>query len=171
MPRRADALDVLSAVEESHPELARWQSWARELPTLTAIEAHIARVRAAWELNDQKLFHLFSHSERFLGTCGLEKIDWNLGVFEIGYWLRTSSVGRGYVTEAVRTLEEQVFAFCGGRCIVIKCDRLNCRSAAVPRRLGYRLDGTLRCERMDARGDAQDTMVWSKLAHEFRSED
>jgi len=167
MPRRSDALDVLTAVEESHAELARWQLWARDLPALTTIEAHIARARAAWELREHCLFHIYNHAERFLGTCGLEKIDWDLGSFEIGYWLRTSSTGRGYMTEAVSALEKQVFERCNGRCAVIKCDAQNTKSAAIPQRLGYSLDGTLRCERLDAHNEPQDTMVWSKLSSEF----
>jgi len=104
MPKRSDAGDVLVAVEESHPELRRWQGWAREMPSLSAIEAHIARARAAWELRERNLFHVYNHAERFLGTCGLEKIDWTLRAFEIGYWLRTSCVGKGYMTEAVAAL-------------------------------------------------------------------
>jgi len=169
MPKRSDAGDVLVAVEESHPELRRWQGWAREMPSLSAIEAHIARARAAWELRERNLFHVYNHAERFLGTCGLEKIDWTLRAFEIGYWLRTSCVGKGYMTEAVAALEKQVFERCLGRSIVIKCDSLNERSAAIPRRLGFQLDGVLRCERLNALGEPQDTMVWSKTRADYRS--
>lgn len=167
LPRRTDAPDVASAVEESQPELARWQLWANEIPSLFAIEAHIARIRAAWELRDSHHFHIYSHADRFLGTCGLEKIDWRLRSFEIGYWIRTSAVGKGYMTEAVTALEHQVFDRCLGRCIVIKCDKLNTRSSAIPQRLGYQLDGVLRCERLDSRDEPQDTMVWTKTRADY----
>jgi len=167
IPKRLDAADVLVAIEESHAELARWQLWAREIPTQPAIEMHIARTRAAWELREQHLFHIYNHAERFLGTCGLEKIDWGLSAFEIGYWLRTSVVGKGYMTEAVAALVSEVFDRCQGRCVVIKCDSLNERSAGIPRRLGFQLDGVLRNERLNAQGEPQDTMVWSKMRKEY----
>ncbi len=166
-PKREDAKLILVAAEESLTELARWQAWAQEMPSLAAVETHIARTRASWELKESHLFHLFTHNDRFLGTCGLEKIDWQIGAFEIGYWLRTSAVGNGYMSEAVSALEREVFERLGGKCVSIKCDALNDRSAAIPKRLGYRLDGVLRCERVDPLGNAQDTMVWSKTREEY----
>lgn len=57
---------------------------------------------------------------------------------EIGYWLRADDTGRGYVTEAVRA----VLSFAADLRmphVEIRCDPLNVRSAAVPRRLGFRL--------------------------------
>lgn len=52
--------------------------------------------------------------------------------------------------------------------VEIRCDPENARSAAIPERLGYTLDGVLRHNRIE-RGTPRDTMVWSMLAAEFGS--
>ncbi len=162
--RRSDAQAVRVAVEESHEELSRWLNWAKDIPSVDAIDYYISKTRANWELGDQYLFHVFDHADRLLGVCGLEKIDWSLRGFEIGYWLRTSAVGKGYMSEAVACLEREVFGRCRGRRLAILCDRRNHRSSSIPRRLDYCLEGVLRNERLDTSGEPQDTMVWSKIA-------
>jgi RimJ/RimL family protein N-acetyltransferase len=49
----------------------------------------------------------------------------------------------------------------------IRCDPLNERSLAVPRKLGYTLDATLRANVRGAGGAMRDTMVWSLLRGEY----
>ena len=161
---RADAHQVRVAIEESHSDLSQWLVWAKSIPSLEAVEDYISRTRSAWELREQHLFHIFDHADRFLGACGLEWIDWDLRGFEIGYWLRTSSVGKGYMTEAVETLEIHLFEQCQARRVSIKCDVLNHRSSAIAKRLGYELEGVHRNERLNPNGELQDTMVWAKIA-------
>ncbi len=167
---RSDARQVLIAIEESHEELSRWLVWAKTIPSFDGMEDYISRARAAWELREQHLFHVFDHADRFLGACGLEFIDWELRGFEIGYWLRSSAVGKGYMTEAVEALEVQVFEKCHARRVAIKCDVLNHRSSAIAKRLGYELEGVHRNERINALGEPQDTMVWAKTSSESRHE-
>jgi RimJ/RimL family protein N-acetyltransferase len=61
---------------------------------------------------------------------------------EIGYWLREDMTGRGLVTQAVRAIIEVARA-CGTFAeLEIRCDARNLPSAAVPRRLGFRLAHT-----------------------------
>jgi RimJ/RimL family protein N-acetyltransferase len=58
---------------------------------------------------------------------------------EIGYWLRYDVTGRGYATEAARAMLGLAIAMPGISTIEIHCDPRNTASAAVPRRLGFRL--------------------------------
>ena len=51
----------------------------------------------------------------------------------------------------------------------IRCDPRNERSAAVPRRLGYTLDATLRANARGPDGEMRDTQVWALLRGEFPS--
>lgn len=59
---------------------------------------------------------------------------------EIGYWLRSDLTGRGLATEAARAMIEVSGALPGIRRIEIRCDARNVPSAAIPRKLGFRLD-------------------------------
>lgn len=58
---------------------------------------------------------------------------------EIGYWLDRAVTGQGYATEAVRALLELSLRVPGIEQVEIHCDPRNLASAAVPRRLGFRL--------------------------------
>jgi RimJ/RimL family protein N-acetyltransferase len=62
---------------------------------------------------------------------------------EMGYWLRSDVTGRGFATEAARVLLEVASAIGGMICVEIRCDTRNAASAAVPRRLRFRLVETV----------------------------
>jgi ribosomal-protein-serine acetyltransferase len=71
--------------------------------------------------------------ERFAGVIGTHKISWPNRKVELGYWLGREFQGRGIVTEACRTVR-----------VEIHCATGNAKSSAIPRRLGFTLEGTLR---------------------------
>ncbi|HEX7063416.1 MAG TPA: GNAT family N-acetyltransferase [Woeseiaceae bacterium] len=58
---------------------------------------------------------------------------------EIGYWLDREATGKGYATEAARALFDLARRVPGIVQVEIHCDPRNLPSAAVPRRLGFRL--------------------------------
>ena len=88
--------------------------------------------------------------------------------FEIGYWVRSSAEGQGYIREAAAGVTAYAFDAIGAERIEIRCDSLNERSIAVARRAGYVLEGTLRNNYDTADKSAlRDTMVFSMLRAEY----
>jgi RimJ/RimL family protein N-acetyltransferase len=61
------------------------------------------------------------------------------GQIEIGYWVHAAWLKRGIATTAARALTSAAFEMEGVDEVHIHCDEANVASAAVPRRLGYRL--------------------------------
>jgi len=60
---------------------------------------------------------------------------------DIGYWIRSDRTGMGYATAAAKALTEAAFTLVPGvERVEIHMDRANEASAAVSRKLGYRLD-------------------------------
>ncbi|HET6628368.1 MAG TPA: GNAT family N-acetyltransferase [Woeseiaceae bacterium] len=59
---------------------------------------------------------------------------------EIGYWLRRDLTGKGLATEAAQAMLDIATGLPGVRRAEIHCDPRNKPSAAVPRRLGFRLE-------------------------------
>lgn len=59
---------------------------------------------------------------------------------EIGYWLDRCATGKGYATEAARAMLDLSLKLPGVRRVEIHCDPRNAASAAVPQRLGFRLE-------------------------------
>ena len=85
-------------------------------------------------------------SGTYVGGSGLHRIDWSVPNVEIGYWIRTRFEGRGFVTEAAALLAAFAFDTLQAQRVRIRCDAANARSAAVPRRLGFVHEATLRNE-------------------------
>lgn len=58
---------------------------------------------------------------------------------ELGYWLRVDATGRGLATEAAAAALALALSLPRIERVTIHCDERNAASAAVPRRLGFRL--------------------------------
>ena len=65
---------------------------------------------AHWLLRDDMMLSIWEQeSGRYLGGVGLHPHDWEIGYFEIGYWVRASAEGHGYIAETVRLLTDYAF--------------------------------------------------------------
>lgn len=82
---------------------------------------------------------------------------------EIGYWVRLTATGRGYVTEAVRLLTRFALDVLEAQRVEIRCDERNTPSAAVARRAGYVFEGVRRNDALDAEGNVRNTLYFSRV--------
>ena len=90
------------------------------------------------------------------------------GALEIGYWIHVDHINKGYASEATAALTRVAFQVNNIQRVEIHCDLKNIRSAAVPQKLGYTLDATLR-KRPLSNSSLHDVMIWSIFADEFLS--
>jgi ribosomal-protein-serine acetyltransferase len=85
----------------------------------------------------------------------------------IGYWLAESAEGRGLMSAAVAALLRHGFRDLKLNRIEIRAGVRNRRSRAIPERLGFRHEGTLRqAERLPER--LVDHAVYAMLAGEWQ---
>ncbi len=164
----ADAPLLKAAVDASLDHLLPWMPWAKYEPTdLQAKIERLRRFRGAFDLGDDFVYGVFDRQEtRVLGGSGLHT---RLGekAREIGYWIHVDAVGQGFATELSAALTKVAFEIDHVERVEIHCDPRNLRSAAVPRKLGYTLDATLRQRLRDTNGNPRDVMIWSLLAAEY----
>jgi RimJ/RimL family protein N-acetyltransferase len=155
---RPDDIDALfTAVEESRDHLRPFMPWADE--SRAQFETFVADSIQQWQGRADRNFLIVDAStDEPLGGCGLHA-RLGPGALEIGYWLRAGATGRGVITTAARALTEAALAVDGVMRVEIHCDEANVRSAAVPRRLGYRLD-RIEDDRVSAPGDLGRSMIW-----------
>ena len=66
------------------------------------------------------------------------------GALEIGYWIRASQAGRGFATEVAAALTRVTFEMDGLERVEVRVDPANDASLAIPRKLGFVEEGTLR---------------------------
>jgi RimJ/RimL family protein N-acetyltransferase len=167
-PMPGDGPALYEAVLESVDDLRPWLPWAVEKPSIENTEVNVRKGYSRF-LNREDLWLLLflKGTNTCIGGSGLHRIDWDVPKFEIGYWLRSSYVGQGYMTEAVTAITEFAFATLGAKRVEIRCDARNERSASVARRLNFTHEGTLRHEaRHHISGKLRDTMIFAKIAGE-----
>lgn len=169
-PRPGDGPALNAAVAASWERLQPWMEWAQspQPPPVAESEAWIRRAHAAFlQRTDLPLLCFLKGTDTQVVGSGLHRVDWSIPRFEIGYWVRTGYEGQGYVTEAVLGISHFAFSELGARRVEIHCDGRNERSAAVARRAGYELEGTLRCHRRNPRTAAlSDTLIFARVLPE-----
>ncbi len=159
-----DAAAVYAGVQESMTALSRWMPWARPDETVDDTRIHLREANAHFTRLEEFSFTLWRKADdEFLGCCGIHRIDWSVPRFEIGYWLRTSMEGQGYMTETVNFLTAFLFNEQAANRIEIRCDAENRPSAAVAERCGFTLEARLRHERRNTSGALADTLIYVKF--------
>jgi len=105
----ADAAERYAANAESRDHLRPWEpEQADAFHTLDETRDWILRVTADWLARKRfsmGIWHI--QTQKYLGGLGLhprEPDGWSIPAFSIGYWVRASEQGHGYVTEAVRLM-------------------------------------------------------------------
>lgn len=170
--RAGDGEALWSAIQESREHLAPWMPWVGEHRTVADSEAFVRRMQAHWILREALVVGIWSRETgEYLGSSGLHPIDWEVPSFEIGYWLRVTRQGRGYVTEAARLLCTLAFETLGANRLFLRCDERNERSAAVARRLGFTLEGVRRQDSRAPSGELRSTLVFSMLPEELAAQE
>jgi RimJ/RimL family protein N-acetyltransferase len=164
-----DAPLLKEAIDESLEHLRPWMDWAQNEPSTLDEKIELLRgFRGEFDLGTNFVYGIFARDETsVLGGTGLHPHVGD-GALEIGYWIRVSAVGSGLATEATAALTRAAFAWFGVDRVEIKVDPDNAASLAVPRRLGYVEDATLR-RRLPPFVDGaerRDSVVFSMFADE-----
>lgn len=146
--QKADAVLLLPVLEANVDHLGDWIPAHVSAPApVDELELRLAGFADDFQAGRNWRFGIFSadHSAVF-GEVSLfprsaeGRVDFaSADRLEIGYWLRRDVTGRGYATEAARAMFGLAIAVPGINTIEIHCDPRNTASAAVPRRLGFRL--------------------------------
>ncbi|MGZ3695531.1 MAG: GNAT family N-acetyltransferase [Bdellovibrionota bacterium] len=158
----ATAPVMFACVNADRDRLKKFLPWVEGTKTVRDSEEYIRATQVDWQEQNVFDFGIYRKSDRvFLGSIGSHNLVWLHERCEIGYWISGSEEGKGLVSEAVGLLEQEMFRI-GFHRIEIRCDALNIRSAAVPKRSGYELEGTLKEHTIEF-GRRRDTAVWAKL--------
>lgn len=163
--REAGALFIL--VEANRARLRRWLPWPDANLCVLDSRAYILRMRTLRRAGHGQSFGLWWKDE-LVGVAGFNWIDSGNHSAAIGYWLAEAAEGHGLMTAAVAALLRHGFRTLRLNRIEIRAGVRNRRSRAVPTRLGFRHEGTLRqAERLADR--YVDHAVYGLLASEWRS--
>jgi RimJ/RimL family protein N-acetyltransferase len=139
----ADAPALFAAVHESLTELWPWMPWATAAYSLADAEAWVQTTRAGHTTGAMYDFAVVDSGGRFLGGCGLNQISRANAVANLGYWIRTTAVGRGSASTAVQLLSQWAFQHTELNRLEIVVAVENTRSRRVAEKAGAKLDAIL----------------------------
>jgi RimJ/RimL family protein N-acetyltransferase len=169
---RGDVEALQEAVAESRENhLLPWLPWARGHTTREETLDFIARSRAQWLTRDSLGGGIFRKEDGWLlGGIGLHTHDWRVRAFEIGYWLRRSAIGQGYMREAVAVMTRVAFEALGANRVMIRCDAHNDRSRRVAEGCGFVFEGRHRHDSLTLNGTLRDTLFFSLVREEYEAQ-
>jgi RimJ/RimL family protein N-acetyltransferase len=140
-------------------ELQPWMPWATA--EATDVEFQRQRLEGAvgqWEAKSDFSYVVVDGEDQILGAMSM-MARIGPGALEIGYWLRSDCTGRGIATACVAALTTEALAVPDVGRVEIHCDEANVRSAAIPQRLGYRLDRIVD-DTVTSPGEIGRSMIW-----------
>jgi ribosomal-protein-serine acetyltransferase len=158
--------EVAAVIARNQRRLARWEPWAEQPATASAMRAFIRSCLDGFAAGTQVQTYI-RVGGRLVGSCGL-RISSYTRMGEVGYWLDGEHEGRGIATRSVRALVTAAFRERGLARMELRTATDNVRSRALAERLGFVQEGVQRAAQAfsDRRADMT---VYAVLAREWRS--
>jgi RimJ/RimL family protein N-acetyltransferase len=165
--RTTDAAAIAAAVSSSLDYLRPWMPWATAEAADGANQlARVAEADHNWEAGLGYVYSVLTADQGTLvGEIALHRRPADSSV-EMGYWIAATQAGQGYGTSAGRALTSVALALPGVDRVEIHCDAANAASAAIARKLGYRLD-RIEERHPETPGESGRLMIWvrRRLVH------
>ena len=161
-----DAESLYAVIDANRVHLSQWLPWA-EHQTLEGTRAFIRMSRKQMADNDGFQAAVLGR-DRIIGSAGFHRVDWLHRSTGIGYWLAEDAQRQGTMTLAVSALLDFAFTAWQLNRVEIRAAVENRRSRAIPERLRFRPEGTLRQAEFVG-GRYLDHIVYSMLAEEWGS--
>jgi RimJ/RimL family protein N-acetyltransferase len=139
--------------------------WAQQAPSIEEEGVVIGRMELGWLERTDFVYAVVLSPTGPIGAIGLHTRQ-GPGTLEIGYWIAALHTGRGYATAAARALAVTALALPSVDLVQIRCDEANQASAAVPRKLGFRLVETI-TRKMEAPAETGRGMIWAARRGEW----
>ncbi len=164
-PAEGDGISVHEGVVESLAELRAWPAslpWALQEPSPEASEIFCRMSRAEF-IQRKRLPYLVIDraTSRFIGGIGVNRMDWDVPRFEIGFWCRSGCHGQGLMTDALSTLVSYLRTTHGARRVECYTDEENMKARRLCERVGMLHEATLRNERANPDGSLRHTVAYS----------
>ena len=139
-----DAGELLGVVDRNRARLRRWLSWVDHHRDFESMQAMIAMSHRDFE-RDRGMRLGIRHGGALAGIIALQRLDSVNRSASLGYWIDEAHEGLGLVTASSAVLSRYGMETLGLGRIEIAAATDNIRSIAVAQKLGFQLEGVLRC--------------------------
>lgn len=158
---RVDELYLaLTACDKNH---FRYLPWAQDETSREIVYSNMQEAIDNY-VNDKEEYRFLiidTHTDSLVGCAGLFIRNAKIPFYEIGYWLTSASIGKGFATEAVNQLKTFAFTTLNAKRLEIRMSGSHSKSRNVAIRGGFQLEAQLCCDRMNPDGSLDNTCIFS----------
>ncbi|MCP3918896.1 MAG: GNAT family N-acetyltransferase [bacterium] len=163
----ADAPRLRESLDTSDQHLRPWVPFMKDEPrSLDGTLGEVRAYRSKFDADEVHRYALFTPDEAELVGEGMLFPRAGRRGLEIGYWIDVRHVRRGYATEITAALVRVAFGVHRVERVEVHCAAENAGSAAVPARLGFTHEATLRRRAEGTDGRVYDLMLWTLFAEQ-----
>ena len=161
------ANDLYELTDSNREYLREWLPWLDDITSSKDTEKFIESTIKISSEGGAPNFAIMYGTE-ICGVAGFHEINSHNRAGSIGYWLSEEHTGKGIITKATKQLLSMGFSDFNLNKIEIRCAEGNNKSSAIPERLGFTYEATLRqCEWLYSK--YVNHAVYSILSSEFRA--
>jgi RimJ/RimL family protein N-acetyltransferase len=164
-----DAALLKEAIDSSLEHLRDFMPWSHRYPQpLEEMLEVMKNFRSEFDTAETFTYGIFAAEEsEVLGSTGLHPRIGPRGL-EVGYWVRSSATRQGIATETAAALTRVGFEVCGADRIELRIEPRNVASHAIPRKLGFAEEATLRRRLSAPEGEPlRDLTIWTMFREDF----
>ena len=147
-----DEVEISAAINRSLESLQRWMPWAKD-PSVETTKKFVENAVKNRSNNSFRAFPLVvvhKGDNKIISATGFnEKSDFDIGVYEIGYWIDVKYQGQGFVTEFVTAITRFALEYLSAIRVQIATQVENEKSVSVAKRCGFSCEATMKNHRVD----------------------
>lgn len=168
--RVEDIVPVHEAILESFEELSRWMRWCNADYSIDSTTAFVMGQGDAWRNDLEYSFGVFEReSGVFQASVGLNFVNRNYEMANLGYWVRTSATGQGIASRATRLVARFAFEQLKLQRVEIVAAVGNLASQRVAEKAGAVREAILR-KRLLHEGQSMDAVLFSLVAEDLSTD-
>lgn len=158
--------ELFQLTDKNREHLNQWLPWVHSVKQPEDTAQFIKESQQQW-INNQGFQAAVMVNDHISGIIGHHKIDWQNQKTSLGYWLGKSYQGRGIITKCCATVVQHTFDNLELHRVEIHCASNNHKSRAIPERLGFIHEATLK-DGIQINGEFKDRIVYRELSSEWK---
>ncbi|WML37472.1 GNAT family protein [Clostridium sp. OS1-26] len=138
-----DRDELFALIDSNRPHLKQWLPWVDGTKSNEDLKGFIDSTKQQYINNNGFQLSIW-YKGKIAGVIGFHSVNWSNKSTSIGYWLGKEFEGKGIMTRACTVFVDYAFKELKLNRVEIRCAENNYKSRAIPERLGFKNEGTLR---------------------------